>query len=319
MKAYRRMLALGAVSLLLHVLTLAWITRQAAPTSGATRDAPPRQLALRLQPAPGRPIPVEPARTTSASAAAPRPGRAVPPSMPPSASAALPASPAPLRDVAATAAPGQDVLQQMPGTYQSRMPPSAVLTYTLLSSGAAPAVASMRWQTDGHAYALHSEGVTGTLASQGGASDAGIAPHSFSEQRGDGGTTGGTFAGEEIDIDGRTYPNSAGSQDRLSLLLQLTGMGLADPDQVSDVIDIYVAGARAPEIMRFQVVEEEELATPLGTMATRHLVQLVRAGEARLEIWLAPARGWLPVQLRLTAPDGAVSTQTVTRIDDAGQ
>lgn len=329
MKRYQRLLALVGLSLLLHLLALTWVTHQARPTIGVPVAAPHAPLALRLQPAQRAPTPAsepapapEPTTASSAPAPAPRqeperitaPAASTPlavPDAPPTASAAPPAPPP-------SGPPGLEAIVQMPGRYRSDLPPSTSITYTVTRAGRAQTEAQLRWDTDGATYTVRSDGVMGKLSAQGGGSDAGVSPRTAEEQRDGGATVATAFSVDTIVIDGRDYPNNVGSQDRASLLLQLTGMGLTAPNQLRNAIEIYVAGARAPEIMKFQAGDDEELATPLGAIATRHLVQVVRTGEARLEIWLAPARGWVPVQLRLTAQDGAVSTQTVTRIDSAG-
>jgi hypothetical protein len=69
------------------------------------------------------------------------------------------------------------------------------------------------------------------------------------------------------------------------------------------------------EIARYLVMGPEQVATGLGELAAWRLAQVAPPGRERLELWLAPDKDWLPVQLRLTRPDGSVLTQTVTRID----
>lgn len=317
MKRYRRLLALVALSLLLHVLVIGIAARRAMPHAGVILDAPPAPLALRLQKAQE----AVPRAERVAAAPVPAPARApIPgtrPTAPPPAPApveARPALPAVLaRDaVPMLQEPGANALVQMPGRYRVSIPPSATLTYELARPGEAPAPATLHWTTDGNTYTVEARGVTGNLSAAGRVGDAGVSPDTAS----DNGAVATTFDVDNIVIDGRTYPNNVGSQDRASLLLQLIGMGLAEPDQMRGVIEIYVAAAREPEIQKFQVLDDEDVATPLGTFPTRHLVQLVRMGEPRLEIWLAPRRGWLPVLLRVTGADGTVSTQVLTRAGD---
>jgi hypothetical protein len=317
---HRRLLALCAASLLLHVVAIEWIAARSAIRARSPLGAPPAPIALRLA-----------ARGVSAAAPAPPPRAALAPARmaPPAPAAAsakptLPAAPALAQPSAAPdAADGDQELVQMPGRYRVRMPPSARLTYSLTRAlpGRPPAPAAdarIDWQADGTRYTLRIDGVPGQLASEGGGGDAGIAPAAASEQQPDGTLVTTRFdeaAGRIVFGDARSYPLHEGSQDRASLLMQLAGIGLADPDQMQGVIEVFVGGAQDVSVVKFQVMGQEDVATALGMLASWHLVQLVRAGETRLELWLAPRHGWLPVQLRASAPDGTVSTQVVTRIE----
>lgn len=324
---HRRLLALCGLSLLLHLLAIAWIAKHSAPASNAA--APERAITVRLQPAPGATArPPEPlALRAAAPEPIPAPTPAPAPAVPAPPTAAPPASeaaPEAARNPPAPAAPDQEEPEAMPGRYRVRMPPSARLTYALsrgvAGQAAQPAgAASIAWKTDGQSYSLQLDGVSGHLGSEGVSDDAGIRPLSASDVRADGSTLRTDFDPERQRIafsaSSRSYRLAMGSQDRASVLMQLSGIGLEQPDQVKGVIEIYVGGADDAGVARYQVTGQEELATALGTLATWHLVQLARAGETRLELWLAPAHQWYPVQLRTTAPDGTVSTQSITRIE----
>jgi hypothetical protein len=54
----------------------------------------------------------------------------------------------------------------------------------------------------------------------------------------------------------------------------------------------------------------------MGRVLTWHLSRPPKPGSysARLDIWLAPGLNWFPVQIRNTEANGALTTQTVTRI-----
>jgi hypothetical protein len=219
----------------------------------------------------------------------------------------------------------------MPSRYRVRMPDPVRLSYAIShqAPGAAPASApasagdaTLDWRSDGEHYTLSVDGVLGRLSSEGGSSDAGIAPRIGKEERG-----GATLA-TEFDADGRrilfrvsgaSVPDAVGAQDRASVLMQLAGIGLAEPDQirgqVQNELRIVVAGTDGAEIARYQVMGQEQVPTALGGIEAWRLAQVAPAGQDRLELWLAPDRGWLPVQIRLIHPDGSAATQTLTRIE----
>lgn len=323
---YRRLLALGVVSVLLHLLAIDTVARLAhAPVAP---EKPSTPLALRLQPAlppPPAPLPAVTASTPQATPLPrPRPRTDVPTpgAHAPQAAALVQAAPTLARPSSAPEAnpddDGDDEQVQTPGRYRVQMPTSATLDYAMTRPDGPPVPVQIGWLTTGNNYTVSVNGVTGPLASAGVVGDTGVRPQAGSMRGADGREVAAAFSADSILIAGRPYKNDIGSQDPASLLMQLTGMGLARPEQMRDTLAIYVATADGPVVMRFRVREEqEELETPLGTFGTRHLVQRVQAGQPRLEVWLAPQRGWLPLQLRMTAADGTVSTQTITRIEQA--
>jgi len=340
---HRRLLALGGLSLLLHLLALVWIGGRSERSARADLGAP---IALRLAQSAAAPRAAAP-EPTALPAPAPAPTTApAPPADAPAgeAAASAPAAMPPLQPLlpaapdgapapaAAQAAPppsgdprGARTLA-MPGRYLVRMPPSAHLTYTLTRSrpGAAAAKdgeAQLVWEADNGHYQMRLEGVLGLLESEGGADDAGIAPLQASAHQEDGSDqvtrfdrAAGRIESDDMRADPRSDPLHLGSQDRASLLMQLAGMGLAQPEQMQGVIEVMVGGPDGAQVARFQVLGREQIATGAGSLATVRLAGLNDPGQPKLELWLAPERNWMPVQLRVTAPDGSVANQLLSAI-----
>ena len=153
-----------------------------------------------------------------------------------------------------------------------------------------------------------------------GSGDAGIAPQTMREKRRGRSETATHFNQEEKRItfsaSERSFPLLAGAQDKATVPFQLAGIGRADVNQFGGDIDMLVGEDRSATIYRFQLVGEEELETGMGKLVTWRLARPPKPGSynARLDIWLAPSLDWYPVQIRNTEGNGAVTTQTVTRI-----
>jgi len=161
-----------------------------------------------------------------------------------------------------------------------------------------------------------------TLHSEGLIDSHGIAPVLSSETRRGRSETATHFNREAKTISfsasTKTVALIDGAQDKNTVVMQLAGIGNADPKQMQPGKEfaIQIGEQRDATVFQFVVQGQEQITTKLGTMTTWHLVRPPRPGSynSRLDIWLAPELQWYPVQIRNTESNGAVTTQNVTKI-----
>lgn len=308
---YRLLLSLFLLSLLLHLLALGFLDFRVTRPAAAVADRPlsinlASQSALPESPAPApapaqRPEPAPAAKPPPVAVVAKEPEYLIAdvPVVTGAATVDTPARPAPPDNRV------DPVAQGNPGHYRVQPVRKVRIDYTI--DGAEAGSARLDWESDGTAYRLSLDGVLGDMSSEGDIDDNGIAPRETVARR------GGVLVTTTFDrSDGATAP---GTQDSASVLMQLAGMGLADPDQLEETVSIRIGDAGAGRIERYHLLGEAEVSTPIGVLATLHLARLALPDEPRVELWLAPQHAWLPVQLRVTAPDGAVRTQTLATIE----
>jgi len=72
-------------------------------------------------------------------------------------------------------------------------------------------------------------------------------------------------------------------------------------------IVLQTVGPREAGVWTFRVEGREEATVPAGTYTTQRVTRAPRSEhDYRLELWLAPELGWLPVRMRQTQEDGDV-------------
>ena len=194
-------------------------------------------------------------------------------------------------------------------------------------------VAAMAWQNRGDRYDLTLEAGLNmfitrinllVLSSEGLIDASGVVPVKATEKRKGRAQTATHFnAADKVitfSATSATAPWQAGVQDKASLPFQLAAIGRADVKQLAGNIDILVGEEKNATVFRFQMVGEEELETAMGRLATWHLRRPPRKGtySSQLDIWLAPSMQWYPVQIRNTEANGALTTQTVTKLTVTG-
>lgn len=109
-------------------------------------------------------------------------------------------------------------------------------------------------------------------------------------------------------------PLLPGAQDRLSIFIQLAGLLQAGAFQTGDTIELPVAGVGGSQAWRFTVGDPETLLLPAGSIAARKLVrEPADTHDSRVEVWLAPELGHLPVRLRITQTQGDAADQQLSR------
>lgn len=111
-----------------------------------------------------------------------------------------------------------------------------------------------------------------------------------------------TFSANTPDV-----PLLPGAQDRLSVLLQLGALLAAAPARYPEgsTVEMQTAGPRDAEVWTFLREPHEALNLPGGTFATVKLSRAPRREyDQRVEAWLAPSLGYLPVRIRITQANG---------------
>ena len=187
------------------------------------------------------------------------------------------------------------------------------------------AEALMTWQQDAQRYearlVISSRLLlsTRTMSSVGELGAQGIAPRRFSDRSRSEQAT--HFQPEQGRI---VFSNNApqaawqaGVQDRLSLFFQLGALLAGEPGRYAPGTQIQVptAGSRDVDSWVFTVTGPSTQALPMGEQATVALRRdRRREYDQSIELWFAPALGYLPVRIRITQPNGDVLDQRLASL-----
>ncbi|MGJ7510444.1 DUF3108 domain-containing protein [Variovorax sp. GT1P44] len=222
-------------------------------------------------------------------------------------------------DAAATAPANDDSAANMPGSVPLRIPGSVRLSLAATAQvGATPmsgVFGELVWLHDGEHYdaRLTLKFLFATIRgwqSTGAIGKTGIEPLRYADKR-----RKSEVASHFVRDQGKVvFSNNApsetllpGAQDQLSVLMQLSAMLAGDPGRYppGSVIAVQTVGPRSAEIWTFSVSEDEQLTVPAGDFTVRKLTRNPRLPfDDKVEVWLAPALGYLPVRLKLTQAGG---------------
>jgi hypothetical protein len=310
--------AVAAAVLLLHAAVLGLLPMAPGPGwQGETlKPLQVRQIVRAASLAP------EAAEASVAKPALPQPPKRAP------AAATADRTAVPANAVAPQAAPSAEIPENAPPpvaeaepggaavpVYATRLPPAQTLTYAL-RRGQQQGRAVLRWEREGDAFSLSLKndwrGAQATpglgSASRGHVTSTGLAPERHTESRRGRDVRAVnfqydsariTFSGPSVE-----YPLLAGSQDRLTWMLQLAGVVEANPALrlAGSEIAMFVVGSRGDgEVWTFTVQGSEDLEAPAGTVQQAlHLTREARRPyDTKAEVWLDPARNFLPARVRL--------------------
>lgn len=245
------------------------------------------------------------------------------------ASASAPADAASMPTPAPTPTPELQPVRVAP-VYRTQIPPAATLDYEI-RRGMLSGTGALSWRPDGARYEarLLISVIGFTLLdqlSQGGFDAAGLAPLRFTEQRARKTAREGRFqrAAGKVTYSGPRgeFALMAGSQDGLSWMLQLPAVLSAEPKhaQVGGEVLLTVASARGDiDLWTLRSLGTETIDTPDGALPTVKFTRAPRrAKDPVTEVWLDPARHYLPVRARITQGDADEALELVLRELRAG-
>lgn len=331
------LLALTTAVLLVHGLLVTAVSDSWSTAPGPTAPPPPVSSQVRLIQLPPPPPPVP---APAAPSSPPAPSRAIQPRPAPSAPPAptevverdtRPATepvsePAtePVIEAAAPELPAAPPQPPEPTLPPVVLPPDADLVYQVQGQArglAYRASGELRWRRTENTYELSmrlSAFLIGSRSqtSVGQLDASGLLPERFSDQTRSERAAHFDRAGQRI-----RFSNNApdaellpGAQDRLSVFMQLAGLLASGAVAGGDTLELPVAGVGGSEKWRFSVGELETLELPAGQLQARKLVrEPAEPRDSRVEVWLAPELGHLPVRLRITQSQGDVADQQLSQ------
>ncbi|MCG5077321.1 DUF3108 domain-containing protein [Paraburkholderia tagetis] len=297
------------------------------------------QQARPAAPAPAKPKPAAPARPKHTTPAphtlqaiappAPHPKAPAAPEAPQAASSpstesasASTASGANGASGTAAAAPGNGSnpsaqAEQASHGVKFSVPPSGELQYDTFFNGARNQPGTIHWKSDGKRYEMVVSvplPFVGTFSwtSRGHVDAFGLAPEQYIEKRGRRPENFTIFNRQEKQIVFTRTPNSLalpdGAQDRFSMVMQLASLVRGDSDAYKPGVtrEFYVADNDSGETWPIATIGDETVNTDHGYVTARHFMRLPRheGDKRRIDVWLAPSLGWLPVRLVQTEPNG---------------
>jgi Protein of unknown function (DUF3108) len=199
-------------------------------------------------------------------------------------------------------------------------PPSTRLSYTLTGyyRGPVDGSAQVEWLRRGDRYQVHLDVIVGPafaplvsrrMSSDGEITEQGLRPQRYDEQTNiplrDPRRQSIAFEDGRIVLPGnRVRPAVAGVQDSASQFVQLTWLFTTQPQKLrpGEWIEVPLALPRHVDLWRYEVVGEEALATPAGTIPTfyvRPRRETRPGGDLLVEAWFAPSLQYLPVRIRI--------------------
>ena len=206
--------------------------------------------------------------------------------------------------------------------------PSAVLHYEVQAQARGVTLAGtarLDWHQDGRRYEARLELAAPGLRprvqeSTGEIGADGLVPERFSDRsRGEQATHFDRAAGRIVFSNNQPAADwLPGTQDRLSVVLQLAMLAAAQPARFAPGAEVVIPTATTREAGEwvFRVLGEEDLQLPGGAVRALRLERLPRREyDQKVELWLAPGLAYAPVRLRLTNPDGGWGDQRWSSTD----
>lgn len=204
-----------------------------------------------------------------------------------------------------------------PPTYRVLLPPPLTARYEV-RRGFLRGTGQIVWQPDGDSYAMRLEARVGSLvllvqSSVGSIGEFGLAPRRYVDQRMRRSAQAANFDADagKVTFSGppTTWPLYPGTQDRLSLFVQLAGIAAADPSRLVDgaIFPMVVVGARGDAaVWMLRVAGREAVETAAGPVQAIKVVRDARGpSDTVAEIWLDPGHHYLPAHATLRTTSGA--------------